>query len=210
LQLTARQHASQVACSFSSNADRAPQLKANVGRLFDDMAKATSILIAILFFTGWTSQTQTSVPPDTVITLERIADAFNNGTDYRLTITSDGTVVFKRFANHFVDISDPRARASEPIQGKIPIEKVAVLIAEFERIRFFSLKDRYAKAEDGCPSEWTDAGGAEVSLTINGKSKTIAHYHGCREENFASPYPTDLTKLELKIDEFVNIQQWLK
>jgi len=184
-------------------------LMRSVNRLLD-MAKATSILIAILFFTGWTSQSQTSVPPDTVITLERIADAFNNGTEYRLTINSDGTVVFKRFANHFVDISDPRARASEPLQGRISIEKVAMLLVEFERIKFSSLKDRYAKTEDGCPSVWTDAGGAEVSLTINGKSKTVAHYHGCREENLSSPYPADLTQLELKIDEAVNIQQWLK
>jgi hypothetical protein len=174
------------------------------------MAKATSILIVILFFPGWTSPKQISVPPDTVITLTRIADAFNNGIDYRLTINSDGKVVFKRFANPFVDVSDPRARASEPIQGRISIEKVAMLVAEFERIKFFSLKDKYAKSEDGCPSVWTDAGGAEVSLTINGKSKTVAHYHGYHEENLGSPYPAALTQLELKIDEFVNIQQWLK
>jgi hypothetical protein len=33
LQLTARQYASQVVCTFSFNVDRAPLLKASVGRL---------------------------------------------------------------------------------------------------------------------------------------------------------------------------------
>jgi hypothetical protein len=36
LQLTARQHASQVTSLFSLNADRAPQLKASVSRLLRD------------------------------------------------------------------------------------------------------------------------------------------------------------------------------
>jgi hypothetical protein len=170
----------------------------------------TFILIVIVLFFAWPGQAQDSVPPDTVITLQRFFDAFNNGTDYKLTINADGTVVFKRFANPFVDRSDPRARASELIPAKIAVEKVAVLVAEFKRIKFFSLNNRYAKTEDGCPSVWTDAGGAEVSITVNGKSKTIEHYHGCREDNHGSPYPAELTKLELKIDEAVNIKQWIK
>jgi hypothetical protein len=181
-----------------------------VRRLTHEMTKRTSILIVILSCFAWPGQAQTSVPADTVITLQRFADAFNNGTDYKLTINADGTVVFKRFANPFVDRSDPRARASEPIHAKIAVEKVAVLIAEFERIKFFSLNDRYAKTEDGCSGVWTDNGGAEVSITINGKSKTIDHYHGCREDNHGPPYPAELTKLELKIDEAINTKQWLK
>jgi hypothetical protein len=173
------------------------------------MTKAAPILIAMLLFTGWISQAQTSVPPDTVITLQRFADAFNNGTDYQLTIKSDGNVVLKRFANPFVDRADPRARASEPIQAKIPIDKVALLVAEFERIKFFSLKDRYARIEDGCPNVWTDQGGAETSITINGKAKTIDHYYGCGEEAFGPAYPLELTALEKKIDEVVGTKQWL-
>lgn len=168
------------------------------------------MLIAGLLFTAAISSAQTSVPPDTFITLRRFADAFNNGTDYELTIASDGAVVFKRFANHFVDQSDPRARASEPINVRIPVEKVALLIAEFERIEFFSLKDRYAKVEDGCPDEWTDQGGAEVSIAIGGKTKTIAHYHGCAKSISGPAYPAELTALEAKIDEVVGTKQWLK
>jgi hypothetical protein len=162
------------------------------------------------FLSNGTAQERTTVPRDTLIILQRFADAFNNGTDYKLTISSDGTVVFKRLANHFVDPSDPRARASEPIQARIPVEKVAELVAEFERIKYFSLKDRYAKTEDGCPGVGTDQGGADISITINGKTKTIAHYHGCSYEALGKAYPAELTSLEDKIDEVVGSYRWLK
>ena len=174
------------------------------------MIKRTSILILILLFTAWTSQGQTLVPRDTVITLQRFADAFNNGTDYSLTINSDGTVIFQRFRNPSVPGFDPNAPAPQPIRTTIAVENVAALVAEFERINFFSLRDRYAKIEDGCPGVWTDHGGAETSITINGKSKTIGHYHGCLEANHGPTYPAQLTNLELRIDEVVNTKQWLK
>lgn len=174
------------------------------------MTKITSILTIILFLTAWIPQAQTSVPADAAITLQRFTDPFNNGTDYRVTINSDGAVTFKRFANHFVDRGDPRAQESEPIRAKIPVEKVALLVAEFERVKFFSLKDRYAKPEDGCPTVGTDQGGALISITIGGKTKTIDHYHGCEERPFEPAYPPELTALEDKIDEFVGTGKWLK
>lgn len=174
------------------------------------MTKRISIVTIVIWFVAWPVHAQTSVPADTVITLQRFADAFNNGTDYRLTISSDGAVVFKRFANPFVDRSDPRARASEPIQATIPVETVAALVAEFERIKFFSLKDRYAKVEDGCPAVWTDQGGAETSITIGGKTKMIAHYYGCAQQPFRPAYPLELTALETRIDEVAGTKQWLK
>jgi len=170
----------------------------------------TAILSTLSLFSVGIPQERTAVPRDTLITLQRFADAFNNGTDYKVTISSDGTVVLTRFANPFVDRSDPRARASEPIKAQIPIEKVAELIAEFERIKYFSLKDRYAKTEDGCRGVWTDQGGADTSITVNGKTKTIAHYHGCSYEPLGLAYPTELTALENKIDEVVGTCRWLK
>src|SRR5258705_12000670 len=117
------------------------------------MTNRTFILIVIFLtpsylFSAGTPQERTAVPRDTLITLQRFPGLFN-GTDYKLTIGSDGKVIFTRFANHFVDRADPRARAAEPIQAEIPIEKVAELLAEFERVKYFSLTDRNAKKEDG-------------------------------------------------------------
>ena len=173
-------------------------------------SKNTSILTVIFFLIALPGLAQTSVPADTVITMRRFTDAFNNGTDYRLSINSKGTLIFKRIANPAVAPSDPRAWPSAPIKTKIPIEKVAVLVAEIERIKFFSLNDRYFKTEDGCPNVFIDQGGVEISIRMNGKTKTIGHYHGCQWAPFGAIYPVELTALENKIDEIIGTKQWLK
>jgi hypothetical protein len=150
------------------------------------------------------------VPQDTLITLRRFTDAFGAGVHYELTISSDGTVVFKRFRNPFVAGFDPKAPPPKPIRTMISVEKVAELIAEFGRINYFSLKDRYARIEDGCPGVWTDQAGAETSITINGKTKTIDHYYGCVGPALQQTYPLELTRLEGKIDEVVGTYEWLQ
>jgi len=185
------------------------RVNSTVRRLTLDMTKRTVIAFVSLLFVASVSHGQSPVAPDTVITLQRLADAFGYGTDYKLTIKSDGTVTFKRFASPFVDRSDPRACEATG-ESKISTETVAMLVSEFERVKFFSLRDRYAENEDGCPGGvWTDAPAAEISITVNGKSKTIFHYYGCLDQNRRT-YPADLVALAAKIDELVNTKQWLK
>ena len=50
----------------------------------------------------------------------------------------------------------------------------------------------------------TDMPSAFTSLTVDGKTKTVRHYHG----DFSAP--KELTELEDKIDEIVNSNQWIK
>jgi Domain of unknown function (DUF6438) len=147
------------------------------------------------------AEVQVAVPQDTIITLQRFGDAFGNGTDYGLKVMADGTVVFQQVKDF---------KLTSPISSSISRDKMARLVTEFEKINYFSLKDRYVKAEDGCPAEWTDKGGAITSVTMNGKSKTIDHYHGCTEKMSKSVYPKELTELENIIDEIVGTNQWLK
>jgi hypothetical protein len=174
------------------------------------MTKYTPIAFIILFFVASVSHGQSSVPNDTVITLHRLTDAFGDAPEYNLTIKADGTVTFKQFAKPLVPPSDPRSRDSELIKSKVPVETVAALVAAFDRAKFFSLKDRYAENEDGCPAGvWTDAPSAQISITLNGKSKTIFHYYGCFDQNH-QPYPAELYALATKIDELVNTKHWLK
>jgi hypothetical protein len=83
------------------------------------------------------------------------------------------------------------------------------LIAAFDRAKFFSLKDRYSERADGCPGGvYTDATSAQISITLNGKSKSVFHYHGCVDQN-REPYPAELYALAAKIDELVNTKQWV-
>jgi hypothetical protein len=74
-------------------------------------------------------------------------------------------------------------------------------MAEFDRVRFFSLETSYWKDLRRCV---TDSPSAFTSIRINGKSKRIKHYLGCREPKFK-----EITELENKIDEIVNTAQWL-
>jgi hypothetical protein len=171
------------------------------------MTKHTSIAFLILLFAAAVCHGQSSVPTDTVITLHRLTDAFGDSPEYNLTIKADGTVTFKQFAKPLLPPSDPRARDSEPVQSKVPLETVAALVAAFDRAKFFSLKDRYAENEDGCPGGvWTDFPSAQISITLNSRTKTIFHYYGCLDQN-RQTYPAELYALATKIDQLVNTKQ---
>jgi hypothetical protein len=173
------------------------------------MTKHIYVAFIILLFAS-VSYGQSSVPADMVITLHRLTDGFGDAPEYDLTIKADGTVIYKRTRSVFVPSSDPRARDSEPVQSKVPLETLAALVAAIDRAKFFSLKDRYAENEDGCPGGvWTDAPSAQISITLNGRTKKIFHYYGCFDQN-RKTYPAELYALATKIDELVNTKQWLR
>ena len=81
----------------------------------------------------WTAQTprlsQQTIPPDTLITLER-PGCFLFCPEYTLTISADGLVTYDGKA---------RVRVIGKAQTQISREKVQVLIAAFLKARFFSL-----------------------------------------------------------------------
>ena len=107
---------------------------------------------------------------------------------YDLTVLGSGKVIFD--GQGFVD--------KKGIQTKeISKEKVMELVSEFEKINFFSLNDKYSK------SDITDLPGAITTFTINGKTKTINHYHGDQSA------PKELSALENKIDEVVDTKEWI-
>jgi len=132
------------------------------------------------------------IPPDLKITLER-TDCFGGCPVYKLTIIADGTVVFE--GRRFV-------KQEGVTINSVSRERLKQLMAEFDRVKFFSLEDDYTETRLSCP---TDQPSAITSIRINGKSKTINHYLGCLEPKV----PKGLTELENKIDEIVNTAQWL-
>jgi hypothetical protein len=76
-------------------------------------------------------------------------------------------------------------------------DKIRQLVSEFQRIDYFSLKDSYEQHNA------TDMPSAITSMTINGKKKTVSHYHG----DFSAP--KQLTELEDRIDEIVTTDKWV-
>ncbi|MFC2005424.1 DUF6438 domain-containing protein [Chloroflexota bacterium] len=122
------------------------------------------------------------------ITLERTA-CFGFCPVYTLTIHGDGTVVYEG-----KDFVKTKGRAEITITK----EKVKQLVSAFEKIDFFSLNDNYTERTI------TDAQSVITSITVDGKTKTIEHYHG----DFNAP--EELSELEDMIDEIVNSEQWIK
>jgi len=179
------------------------------GRLILVMAKRTSILILLLAFVACPGHGQTSVPADTIIKLKRLADGFGNGGFYKLTINSDGAVEVTQARNPTRQYK-PNEPDAKIIKLKIASEKLAELVAEINRIKYFSLKDEYTTTDDGCARVILDQGGAETSVTLDGRTKTIVHYYGCRSSSFDSIYPEQLTTFERKIDEIVGTKGLLK
>ena len=146
---------------------------------------------------------QQGIPKDLVITLNRSA-CFGWCLAYSLSITGDGDftiILAKRTVRE--------QQSVVPITARIALQKVKRLLAEFRNIRFYSLQRRYgsaakSKAGRNCPRIWTDSPTVEISISENGKHKTVSHYTGCEGAQILS----DLEDLEDKIDEAIDTKQW--
>ncbi len=158
------------------------------------------VLVAIGCHTPAYHSPQQPIPGDTLITLKRSV-CYGPCPDYTVTIAADGTVTFD--GRKYVKVSGVS-------KATISSESVRQLIARFDKAGFFSLNDSYRSKKDGCPEEWTDAPTVVTSIIVNGRSKTIDHYHGCEENQGSSVYPKGLTELENQIDELAGTKQWIK
>ncbi|UCC16738.1 MAG: hypothetical protein JSU58_10300 [Dehalococcoidales bacterium] len=158
------------------------------------MIKFLAVLsVACLLITGLGAckaeqETLANNPDEVVITLERTA-CHGFCPIYSLTIHGDGTVIYEG-----EDFVKTVGRANSVISK----EKVEQLISEFEKVDYDSLKNAYTE------KTITDAPTVITSITRNGKTKTVEHYHG----DFSAP--EKLTELEDKVDEIVNSEQWVQ
>lgn|SRR5574341_1115107 len=134
------------------------------------------------------------IPKDLVIVIER-GLCFGTCPAYKLTISANGSVEFE--GRHYV-------KKKGIVRATISQEQLKLLIAEFERAKYFTLQDRYVSEADGCVAVLTCNPTVNTSITIAGKRKSVEHYHGCEGPLILE----QLTDLENKIDEIVNASQW--
>ena len=149
------------------------------------------ITLTAVLVTGCASNSKmTPAPTDIgsmVITMERTA-CKDNCPVYTVTIygagsaTYDGQMNVKRIGGAATSVSE---------------EKINQLISEFRKIDFFALSDNYTAGSS------TDFPTVITSITIDGKKKTVTHYHG------DASAPKQLTALENRIDEILNITDQL-
>ena len=149
-----------------------------------------SFLIAFLLLTPLSE----SKPPSKVITLQRTV-CYGPCPEYKLTIFSDGAIAYEGISS---------VKKEGAAKGRISLKKLQDLVREFDKINYFNLEDNYTPGNKVCPESMTDMPSVITSLTRNGKTKTITHYHGCRGLKTLEL----LTELENKIDAAVNISQW--
>ena len=151
---------------------------------------AVPILIAVIMIAAGCTGTKTPTPEelrDVKITLER-TECFGTCPVCKLTVYGDGRVVYEGI--RFVKVEGI-------IKTKISEDKIKQLVSEFNRIDYFSLDSSYEELNA------TDMPSAITSYTVNGKTKTVRHYHGDLSA------PKKLAQLENRIDEIVGSEQWV-
>jgi acetamidase/formamidase len=130
------------------------------------------------------------------VTLERTV-CFGSCPIYKVTITQNGTVTYE--GRDFVKTKGTATAQIKP-------EDFNKLTGEFEKIKYFSLDDRYEPGAPGCPNAATDSPSARTSIRKNGRTKGVSHYYGCRDSEVLRA----LTALERKIDEVAGTEKWIR
>jgi hypothetical protein len=164
-----------------------------------------SICLALVFVgCGNSSSPKLTADKDTVISLSR-GPCYGACPTYTVTIKGDGAVALEgiRFSV-YNETSSPRREVKG--QGNISQEQLRELVAEFERINYFSLNGNYATQGADCPNYSTDDSTATTSIQINGRSKSVTHYRGCQ----GTAALRNLEELENRIDRTANTEKWLK
>jgi hypothetical protein len=131
-----------------------------------------------------------------VITLRREDGGWGVGPVYKLTIYSDGGVVFEGKKN---------VRHAGIAKSSISRRELQRLIDEFEKVDYFSLADNYLRDEN-CPIPSFDTPIVITSLTYKGRSKSVAHDTGCKGTSALEK----LAALENLIEEVTRTEQWIK
>jgi len=103
---------------------------------------------------------------------------------YSVSIAGDGTVTYEGRGG---------VRTLGKRTHKTTLESVRVLLAEFERADFFSLRDRYEQVQVGDLMQTIDhAIATTVSISVAGRTKSVYDFYGT---------PEVVKRLEQRIDE---------
>ena len=112
---------------------------------------------------------------------------------YSLTIYGHGTLNYYGIEN---------VKVKGKVEEKIEKDKIILLLSEFKNSGFFSIPDVYFVDKDAFRSFTT----LSISLPISEgemKTKSLTYYD---DENV----PYELRKIEMKIDELVDSDRWVK
>jgi len=118
---------------------------------------------------------QDNIPDDLVIKLDRTT-CFGECPAYSVTIDAKGTVTYD--GEKFVRVAGRQT-------DRIPLPRVAALVATIDRIRFFEMENSYRQPVTDLPTTF-------VTVVLRGRTKRIEDYLGA---------PKELKQFEQEIDE---------
>jgi hypothetical protein len=192
----ARNESAKIQVAFRAKTqNRARTLtRGQIIRLFAFSLLTASVLMA--YPRSSNNRLTQDIPKGTLITLERTV-CYGTCPSYKITIEANGAVTFE--GRQFV-------KTVGSVKSTISQQRLRELLAAFDKIGYFDLRDRYNEPEDGCKQWATDNPSAITSIRINGKSKSVSHYYGCRGLNVLA----ELKKLEQAIDDAVDSAQWVR
>lgn len=157
------------------------------------MVIATSSVVLLLVLGSVLPPHQVvDVPADAQIELRRTS-CYGPCPIYTLSIDADGRITF---------VGEKFVRVVGRQTAHIDLSVVAKLLARAESMRFFDLHNAYKYIEnpDGTHTTITDQPTTYVSITANGRSKTVEDYVGA---------PTALREFEREIDEAAGTKRWI-
>ncbi len=178
------------------------RVNTNVMRLFSFLS---TVLVPLLFVPAWVAAQQSSAPDYTHVTITMKAEGgpcgcvYANDNDlsccpaYSVAVDENGTVVYN-------GIGGVKARG-ERVHA-IPVMAVRNLVADFFRINFFSLQDRYTskKLPNGDSQTVDHANATTISIDIDGKKKSVYIFYGA---------PDELIDLQRKLYDVTQIAQYI-
>lgn len=166
----------------------------------------------LLLLLGWLAlgcvtpghaQTKDSkTPAEPVITLARGPDYWGLVAPvYTLRIYADGAVIYT---------GEKNVKTFGVARGRVSERELRRLFSEFEKVNYFSLRDRYDE-RGGCPLYLADGPVVHTGVLLNGRWKSVTHDSGCfRDAETFAPFPEGLSRLEDLIDEVADSGQWVK
>jgi hypothetical protein len=90
--------------------------------------------------------------------------------------------------------------------GRIKPSDFKKLVREFEKLKYFSLDDKYEPGTPGCGPSATDLPYLRSSIQLKGKVKSVSHYQGC----LSSEIVHSLMALDRRIDQVAGTAKWIK
>lgn len=144
------------------------------------------------------NQSEQIDPTDLVLRMERTA-CFGNCPVYKLEVLQNGRASFEEFS--FSEKESDFTKSKGKIEKTLDQEKINQLIAEIDKVNFFSLSSEVGETGN-CATDYSNV---ILSIQLRGKDKKINHDLGCAGT-------TDLKKLESlenKIDEIVETKRWI-